>query len=1050
MSSVVALTNASGGTFANPVLLVRANGTTGQMTLAQANTAPNAAGIAGVCLNAPVNAALGDVVVSGPCWVQCTGAITPGAKVYLSSATAGQGSPTPGTVSVVVGTCLAASGTLALICLVANADGLAPSFSLTNESVVISAGGAALTEDHANFYYRYDRARFHSLGQSVFGGPSGSYGAGTPLNPALTFGSEFYPDPTDSTSGYPRDTGFFGIADGHVGFSNDGAPAHAWMSMGFYTYALQARYLYGGTENGRTDASPLVIYGGSDDALTGLQFRATSVFNATSGTQYGARFNYLGSAGGFAPASGTAKWNAVGIDYEVNQTGGANGRMVGLNIEATKTAVVGAHFGIRVGDATISAFRSDPGAIAGNTFIYVGEASTGITGAAGLSAETNARSALWYLDNAANAWQSNRSIWGIAGTAASPSYAFSTAQTTGMYLYAAGQLGFATDGRYVFNLFSNATSRYLTIGEMGSGITGFVQATWQSNVRQAYIYLDDSAGNYLTANPNFAVSGLSAGGLVKANATTGLLALATGADVNTALGLTGPAVVFTNASGVLTVDTANFVYDNATDRLSVTGGVIAGAGSATTAAYSAGAANVGTYRYAANILGVTAGGYVALFAKVGTGNYFTVGELSSGITAAQVAFQTNAFTAFLLLNASDGNLIQVSPNLAVHGLSAGGLVKATTTLGTLALATGADVNTALGLTGPAVVFTNGSGVLTVDTTNFVFDNATDRLSVTGGVAAGAGSATTAAFAAGAGNVGIYRRATDILGVTAGGYVAHFGKVSNNIYFTLGELSTSIAWAQITWQTNLRTAYIYVDDSVGNVLIYSVGVLLPAGSFSAPAYAFTAEPSIGMYRAASGVVGLSGKVLVGTGTASTIGILTVYPTGGDDRIDFILGGGGYTVADNSSSNLFQITHGGINLAKATTPSGSQLTGTIFTRPTYIAVGAGTSARLSPGSATVRIEAEPLLSGTWTTTSVPWSLYVASGPTCVNGTFAVGDRQQGMLPALEGTPDATNPLLGFFGYAPSGKAAVTGSRGGNAALASLITILATYGLVGDLST
>lgn len=39
------------------------------------------------------------------------------------------------------------------------------------------------------------------------------------------------------------------------------------------------------------------------------------------------------------------------------------------------------------------------------------------------------------------------------------------------------------------------------------------------------------------------------------------------------------------------------------------------------------------------------------------------------------------------------------------------------------------------------------------------------------------------------------------------------------------------------------------------------------------------------------------------------------------------------------------------------------------------------------------------------------------------------------------------LGFFNAAPTAKLTVTGSRGGNAALASLLTQLASYGLITD---
>ena len=42
------------------------------------------------------------------------------------------------------------------------------------------------------------------------------------------------------------------------------------------------------------------------------------------------------------------------------------------------------------------------------------------------------------------------------------------------------------------------------------------------------------------------------------------------------------------------------------------------------------------------------------------------------------------------------------------------------------------------------------------------------------------------------------------------------------------------------------------------------------------------------------------------------------------------------------------------------------------------------------------------------------------------------------------------IGFYGAAPAAKPTVTGSRGANAALASLLTALATLGLITDSSS
>ena len=53
-------------------------------------------------------------------------------------------------------------------------------------------------------------------------------------------------------------------------------------------------------------------------------------------------------------------------------------------------------------------------------------------------------------------------------------------------------------------------------------------------------------------------------------------------------------------------------------------------------------------------------------------------------------------------------------------------------------------------------------------------------------------------------------------------------------------------------------------------------------------------------------------------------------------------------------------------------------------------------------------------------------------------------------LRGEASGSAAMIGFLGSAASAKQTVTGSRGGNAALASLLTALATYGLITDSSS
>lgn len=58
--------------------------------------------------------------------------------------------------------------------------------------------------------------------------------------------------------------------------------------------------------------------------------------------------------------------------------------------------------------------------------------------------------------------------------------------------------------------------------------------------------------------------------------------------------------------------------------------------------------------------------------------------------------------------------------------------------------------------------------------------------------------------------------------------------------------------------------------------------------------------------------------------------------------------------------------------------------------------------------------------------------------------------GLYGATKHILDGATNTIGFFGTAAAAKQAVAGSRGGNAALASLLTALATYGIITDGST
>lgn len=73
--------------------------------------------------------------------------------------------------------------------------------------------------------------------------------------------------------------------------------------------------------------------------------------------------------------------------------------------------------------------------------------------------------------------------------------------------------------------------------------------------------------------------------------------------------------------------------------------------------------------------------------------------------------------------------------------------------------------------------------------------------------------------------------------------------------------------------------------------------------------------------------------------------------------------------------------------------------------------------------------------------------------VTGRFPVYARVDDRLDAIKATADAAVPRtgnIGFYGSTPISKPTVSGSRGGNAAVASLLAQLVALGLITDVTT
>ncbi len=816
---------------------------------------------------------------------------------------------------------------------VAGTDFVAP-WSLTNESVVVSGGGSLLVEDNAYFYYNSAHHRLHVLGQQVV---HGAPGGGVPYRDlSITSAAELF-DATETTGAW-RDSGIYWIQDNCIGISIGGYAIANFTSQGLATYAVMARQIWGGTEFGREDADTLTLVGGSLGAATGLEIGTSSVFTATSGIQRATLFNYVGSAGGFAPTSGTAPFRAVDIAYEVNQTGGANGRTVGLNVELTRTATIGEAWGIRAGDATTSVFRTDATVNSGNAFITIGEIGTGaITGASGISLVTNVRGpALIYLDN---------------------------------------------------------TTNYLVLQSSG------IQATALSGTGSEF---------------------------VQANAT-GQLSRFSGVIPTALVALTGPAVVFTNGSGQLVVDTSNFVFDDTNNRLSIgassttarlgvakqTGAVavrIGGADNDTSSValslmngngaivghvsnqITFGYDNTETYRHVIRSMHNGAG-------TAGNGLDFFTWQASDG-SGGLGSLAALSLTAGQVLVPSGG---AVAPGLAFMAEPALGVYRVGTSI--MGLSGAVDIPS-LGAGGivSAAVTTGRLGLVTIGT-GLLFSGGTLSSTVTGGSPAGATG--------------------DIQYNNAGAFGAeaalHYDHTSTDKQVTIGAVSTGITgWSMLSFKTNVRQGSLYVQNSFGDGIISTVPLFAPDTG-----YRFTNETGIGMTRLSSGVVGMLGEVFIGDGgSAGSQWLFEVSgsATTGRDRIMLGGGGAGYTVPDNNNYFLIGTGSANVNIAKAATPLGVNFQTLKIPQNTLVATGASGTARIGTQSATVYIDGPPILSGAWSSAGFESALYVASGRVQITDELNVGGA------VFNANRNGGTRLISFFGVAGTGQQVSGGTTAG----------------------
>jgi len=244
-----------------------------------------------------------------------------------------------------------------------------------------------------------------SAGDSLVIIPAGGGLAGSSLS---SFGFQF--------AGQPAHTGFALDSTSQGGLSIATIGGAGVTALKFYTGAVGAVTAKGTISVGDSSAGNSTVQLSASASNFSVELRAvctTNVTNpcvlfgnnsnltATANNQIGFGFGYTKNASTsmvFAPTSGTATFQALVNKYSVNQTGGANGAVTGLLVNAVETAVGGTHLLLDLqagatGGTSEFAVNNTGIVTKYNAITTVSNGVPGIYGTADLTAQTAAKTA---------------------------------------------------------------------------------------------------------------------------------------------------------------------------------------------------------------------------------------------------------------------------------------------------------------------------------------------------------------------------------------------------------------------------------------------------------------------------------------------------------------------------------------------------------------------------------------------------------------------------------------------------------------------------------
>ena len=204
----------------------------------------------------------------------------------------------------------------------------------------LNIGGNVYTAGSLGVDIAVPTARLHVAGVTATAGTASlKINSGTLLSVTENGAVE-----SDGTNLYWTDnTGTRQLLNGAAGSSNLSQAYSSGSSSANQTLALLD-----------TKGGAFIVDGTSVSFTGAYAFRVVSSNVGTAGTQ-----NAVQLATTFAPTSGTAAFQPLSVSYTINQTGGANGTVTGLLINATESAVVGVHNLLNLQIGSVSRYLID-------------------------------------------------------------------------------------------------------------------------------------------------------------------------------------------------------------------------------------------------------------------------------------------------------------------------------------------------------------------------------------------------------------------------------------------------------------------------------------------------------------------------------------------------------------------------------------------------------------------------------------------------------------------------------------------------------------------